>query len=645
MAKNKKYYVTTPIYYASGKLHLGHCYTTVIADACARFKRLEGYDVMFLTGSDEHGLKISRNAEKANMKPKEFTDLITTNFKIVWEKLKISYDKFIRTTDNEHIQLVENVFKKLYEQGDIYKSIYEGLYCVPCESFFTESQIVDGKCPDCGRPVEIAKEESYFFKMSKYQNFIEQLYKKDDNFLLPEARKNEIINNFIRDGVQDLCVSRTSIDWGIKVPFDKKHTVYVWIDALLNYISALGYGTEKNELFKSFWPADVQFVGREIARFHAVIWPILLCALDVKMPKQIHSHGWITQKGDKMSKSCGNGFDPLVLCNRYGTDAVRYYLLKGGPLFTDSPYSTEVFLNTINSDLCNDLGNLVSRTLAMIEQYFDGTVPQPNAFEEIDNALILKCNQLLENCVSDLNGQRVDVAIRRVFNIICESNKYIDVTTPWLLAKNNQTEKLATVLYVLSESIRICTVLLQAFLVEIPDKIFSQFGIQQDKRTFNSVKKFSDKNFGASVKKGEAIFKRLNVSDEIKFLECEICPISEHKITDIKGKEMITIDEFDKIELKVGKIIKSENVLNSDKLLKNTILIDDIEFVIVSGIAKYYKPEDIIGKDVVVVTNLKPIKIRGILSTGMILCGEDKETHKLALISPTENMKNGSIVC
>jgi len=641
----KRYYVTTPIYYASGDLHVGHCFSTVFADACARFKRLDGYDVLFLTGSDEHGMKIAKKAAEAGLTPQAFVDKTVAGFKNIWKILGISYDKFIRTTDEEHIACVNKIMQKLYDNGDIYLDKYEGLYCVPCETFFTEGQLVNGNCPDCGRPVEKASEPCYFFRMSKYTDYLKQLFKDNPNFLVPESRKNEIYTNFIKDGVQDLCVTRTSFDWGIKAPFDPKHVVYVWCDALVNYISALGYGSKDESLFEKFWPCDVHIIGRDISRFHAIIWPIILRAAGIEPPKQIHSTGFITLKGDKISKSKSNGFDPVALCNKYGADALRYYMLKEGPIYNDIPFAFDVFLKTINSDLCNDLGNLVSRTIAMITQNFGAVVPQPNEFNADDKVLIDMVNNLYTNCVTALNEQRVDMAMKDIFDCVRYANKYIDITEPWVLAKKEETKgRLATVLYTLAETIRVCTVLLQAFLVEIPNKIFDKFETPAHLRTFDSIKAFSVDNFGNKVEKGEAIFPRLDIEKELEYLNLESTTSKkEEKVEEKVEEELITIDEFDKVKLAVGTIVNSEKVEKADKLLKNTVLINGVERTIVSGIAKHYNPEDVIGKQVVVVTNLKPVKLRGILSEGMILCAVDGE--ELSLVSPIKNMKDGSQVC
>ena len=659
--KDKKYYVTTPIYYASGKLTVGHCFCTVLADVCARYYRLKGYDVLYATGSDEHGLKIARVAEQNNMTPQQFVDKTVGEFKEIWKKLGISYDRFIRTTDPHHVKLVEDVYNKLFKSGDIYLSEYEGLYCVPCETFFTESQLVDGKCPDCGRPVELTKEESYFLRLSKYQKFLEDFFKENPDFLIPESRKNEIYNNFIKTGITDLCVSRTTFDWGIRLPFNDKHVAYVWIDALLNYISLLGYGSENDEDFKKYWPCDVHFVGRDISRFHCIIWPILLKMLDIPLPKQIHSTGFITLKGDKISKSKSNGFNPTSLIERYGADALRYYLAKEGPIYNDTPYTSEQFVNTINSDLCNDLGNLVSRTLAMITQYNGKIVPEPKVKDEEEVNIENACNELLNKCNELLDSQKINEALNAVFSVIRLANKYIDITEPWKLSKDeNKKDKLDTVLYYLSETIRICTTILQAYLVEIPAKIFEKFNVEKNLQTFNSISKFSLENFGKEVNKGENLFPRLDVAKEIEFLDtantAEKDVKKENKMEEKEIKETenvdkvntvnyINYDDFAKVKLITGKVINSEKVENADKLLKNTIEMGDEVRTIVSGIAKYYTPEEIIGKTVVVVSNLAPRKLRGIESQGMLLCGVDEEKDIVSLVTVDKPLPSGKEVC
>ncbi len=656
MKNDKNYYITTPIYYASGRLTVGHCFSTVLADICARFYRLNGYNVFYATGSDEHGLKIAKVASEHNMTPQQFVDKTVDEFKHIWSKLNISYDKFIRTTDKHHVKLVEDVYNKLFAQGDIYLDKYEGLYCVPCETFYTESQLVDGKCPDCGRPVEVTKEESYFLRLSKYQKFLEDYFKENPEFLVPESRKNEIYNNFIKPGITDLCVSRTTFDWGVKLPFNDKHVAYVWIDALLNYLSVLGYNTENDEDYKKFWPCDVHVVGRDISRFHCIIWPILLKMLDLPLPKQIHSTGFITLKGDRISKSKSNGFDPLILTDRYGSDALRYYLAKEGPIFNDIPYTAEQFVNTINSDLCNDLGNLVSRTLAMITQYNGGVIPEPKVKEEEELTLINACNELLDKCVKLMSEQRVNETVNAIFAVIRLANKYIDLTEPWKLNKDpNAKNKLDTVLYTLSESVRICTVLLQAYLVETPAKIFEKFGYTANLQTFDSIREFSFSNFGLNVNKGENLFPRLDVKAEIEFLDKPNAVVpekKEEKKPEVKDNEdkantvaFVTFDEFCKTKLLTGKIVNSEKVEGADKLLKNTVQIGDETRTIVSGIANYYKPEEIIGKTVVVVSNLPPRKLRGIESQGMLLCAVDEKEDTLSLVTVDKPMPSGCEVC
>ncbi len=648
---NKKYYVTTPIYYASGTLTLGHCYTTVIADACARFKRMQGYDVMFLTGSDEHGLKIARNAEKQNLKPIEFCDKVVAEFKDLWKVLNISYDKFIRTTDEDHIKTAQFVFNKLYEKGLIYKSTYEGLYCVPCETFFTESQLVEGNCPDCGRPVEKASEESYFFKMSAFSDFMKDFYKEHPEFLVPESRKNEIYKNFVENGLNDLCVSRTTFDWGIPVPFDSKHVMYVWIDALINYISALGYPNTESDLFKKYWPADVQFVGRDISRFHCTIWPVLLKALDLPLPKVIHSHGFLTQKGDKISKSKGNGFNPRVLSDRYTADAVRYYLLKEGPIYNDCPYATELFLNTYNSELVNGLGNLVSRTTAMILQNFNGELKAPDVLNADDNELIEVINSVREKVATSMDLSRVDIALRDIFEVIKACNKYIDVTTPWILAKTDKV-RLQTVLYNLFEGIRVCATLLQAFVPETAEKVFNKLGITNNELKTYENAVYLNSNAGLTVVKGEALFNRIDVKKETELIDGGELVVETKKEEKVEtkqepvkqGKELISIEEFDKAELKIGLVLESVAVEGSDKLLKNTIKIGDEVRTIVSGIKKFYNPGELVGKKVLVVTNLKPIKLKGILSCGMVLCAVEGD-DKLSVLTLDKDVKEGSEVC
>lgn len=654
MKDKNNYYISTPIYYASGKLTVGHCYSTVLADICARFHRLEGDNVFFATGSDEHGLKIARVAEQNGLTPQQFVDKTVGEFKEIWQKLGITYDKFIRTTDKEHVELVKYVYDKLYNSGDIYLGKYEGLYCVPCETFFTESQLVDGNCPDCGRPVEKTEEECYFLRLSKYQKFLEDYFEKNPNFLVPESRKNEIFNNFIKPGISDLCVSRTTFDWGIKLPFNDKHVAYVWIDALLNYLSVLGFNTSHDSDYQKFWPCDVHVVGRDITRFHAIIWPILLKMLDLPLPKQIHSTGFITLKGDRISKSKSNGFNPLNLIDRYGADALRHYLAKFGPIYSDSPYTSEQFVNTVNSDLCNDLGNLVSRTLAMISQYNGQVIPSPKLHDQEEQNMEELCNNLLSKCREHMSNQRIDLLSNEIFAVIRSANKYIDITEPWKLAKApDKKDKLDTVLYTLSETLRIVTTLLQSIMFEIPSKIFDKFGYPENLRTFASIEKFSHDNHSFTVNKGDNLFPRLDVESEIKYLDTPNAT-SEPKVEkteEIKNEDkintttFISIDDFDKVKLLTGKIINSEFIEGADKLLKNTVKIGDEIRTICSGIRKYYSPEDVIGKTVVVVSNLPPRKMRGVESAGMLLCAVDEKNDKLSLITLDRDLGDGLEVC
>ncbi|MGU9009472.1 methionine--tRNA ligase [Clostridium perfringens] len=641
----KPYYITTPIYYPSTNLHIGNTYTTVAADAIARFKRLTGHEVMFLTGTDEHGQKIERIANEKGITPKEHVDEIVEGIKDLWKMMNISYDKFIRTTDDYHVKAVQEIFKKLYDQGDIYKDSYEGLYCTPCESFWTETQLVNGNCPDCGRPVEKAKEEAYFFKMSKYADRLIQYIEEHPDFIQPESRKNEMLNNFLRPGLQDLCVSRTSFTWGIPVSFDEKHVIYVWIDALSNYITALGYGQENQELYKKFWPADVHLIGKDILRFHTIYWPIMLMALGLELPKQVFGHGWLLVDGGKMSKSKGNVVDPVVLVNMFGADAVRYYLLREIPFGSDGLFNNEIFIKKVNTDLANDLGNLLSRTIAMVYKYFDGVIQAPTCKEAIDDELINLALSTPGKVEASIDALKIPEALESIWTLISRANKYIDETTPWILAKDEEKkERLGTVLYNLLETLRFVSVMISPFLTETSVKINAQLNTKVT--TWESLKEFNGTVAGDKVAKGDVIFPRIDVEEKLAELEAlKPAPVKPANEELVKNpiKEEITIDDFDKIDLRVVKVLECEPVKKAKKLLKLKVDLGGEERQVISGIAQYYKPEELVGKYVVLVANLKPVKLRGELSQGMILAAAPSDDSELLLVNPGE-MLTGSQV-
>ncbi len=633
----KTYYITTPIYYSSGNFHIGHCYTTVSCDAIARFKRMDGYDVFYLTGTDEHGQKVQLRAKEAGVTPKQFVDKLYNQIVDLWKALDISYDKFIRTTDDYHEKTVQKIYEKLLANGDLYKSSYEGWYCTPCESFWTESQLVDGKCPDCGREVKLEKEESYFFRLSKYQQRLIDFYNENPDFISPKSRMNEMINNFIKPGLKDLCVSRTSFNWGVPLPFDKKHVAYVWVDALSNYITALGYLQENHENFDKFWPADLHMVGKEIVRFHTIIWPALLMALDLPLPKKVYGHGWLLMGDNKMGKSLGNGVNPFFLIDRYGLDAVRYFLLREIPFGSDGNYSTEALINRTNADLVNDLGNLVSRTTAMITQYFDGKIPAPNEYTDLDKEVISLCENTLEKVRADMDALSSPDALADIFRIIQRANKYIDETMPWALNKNGDKQRLATVMYVLAESIRFSATLLKPFITQTANKIFEKLGVASPDN-FDGIAKFGGLVPGTAVTKGENLFNRIDLNKELAELEKLNKPAEKEQPKD----EEITIEDFAKVKLCTAKVLSCEKVAKSDKLLVFKLQVGDEVRQVVSGIAQHYSPEYMIGKTVVLVKNLKPVKIRGVESNGMILCAADDKN--VVFVSPEKDIGSGKEV-